>query len=43
LIRYVGRLGPVGLILQQADDHTRRQVIETVRAAFDPYTASITA
>ena len=37
LVRYVTRLGPVGLILQEADDQTRSRVIETVRAAFDPY------
>ncbi|MGA7485442.1 MAG: class I SAM-dependent methyltransferase [Xanthobacteraceae bacterium] len=37
LMRYASRLGPVGLILQQADERTRTQVIETVRAAFDPY------
>lgn len=37
LVRYVSRLGPVGLILQEADDQTRARVIETVRAAFDPY------
>lgn len=37
LIRYLTRLGPVGLILQEADDRTRTQVIETVRAAFEPY------
>jgi len=37
LVRYLTRLGPVGLILQEADDRTRAQVIETVRAAFDPY------
>jgi ubiquinone/menaquinone biosynthesis C-methylase UbiE len=37
LVRYLTRLGPVGLILQEADDRTRTQVIETVRAAFDPY------
>ena len=37
LIRYLTRLGPVGRILQEADDRTRTQVIETVRAAFDPY------
>ncbi|MDC0740744.1 class I SAM-dependent methyltransferase [Polyangium mundeleinium] len=37
LVRYLTRLGPVGLILQQADDRTRVQVIETVRAAFEPY------
>jgi SAM-dependent methyltransferase len=34
---YLTRLGPVGLILQNADERTRAQVIGTVRAAFDPY------
>lgn len=37
LIRYLTRLGPVGLALQSADESTRARVIETVRAAFDPY------
>ena len=37
LIHYLTWLGPVGLILQQADDQTRSQVIDAVRAAFDPY------
>jgi SAM-dependent methyltransferase len=37
LVRYLTRLGPVGLILHEADDRTRTQVIETVRAAFGPY------
>jgi len=37
LVRYLTRLGPVGLVLQEADDRTRAQVLETVRAAFDPY------
>ena len=37
LVRYFTRLGPVGLVLQEADDRTRTQIIETVRAAFDPY------
>ncbi|MGO9134162.1 MAG: class I SAM-dependent methyltransferase [Methylovirgula sp.] len=37
LVRYFTQLGPVGLILQEADDLTRARVIETVRAAFDPY------
>jgi hypothetical protein len=36
-VRYLSRLGPVGLILQEADDRTRARVIETVRGAFDPY------
>ncbi|WP_321811240.1 MULTISPECIES: class I SAM-dependent methyltransferase [unclassified Burkholderia] len=34
---YIARLGPVGLALQDADDATRRRVVETVRAAFEPY------
>lgn len=37
LVRYFTRLGPVGLTLHQADDETRAQVVETVRAAFDTY------
>jgi SAM-dependent methyltransferase len=36
LSRYVTRLGPVGMALQQADDSTRAKVAETVLAAFDP-------
>ena len=37
LVRYLSQLGPVGLRLQEVDDRTRTQVIETVRAAFEPY------
>jgi ubiquinone/menaquinone biosynthesis C-methylase UbiE len=37
LIRNVSRLGPLGRILHEIDEHTRKQVLETVRAAFDPY------
>lgn len=37
LVTYLTRLGPVGLILQDADERTRAQVIETVRKAFTPY------
>jgi SAM-dependent methyltransferase len=37
LVGYFTRLGPVGLVLQDADERTRARVIETVRAAFDPY------
>lgn len=37
LLRYLAQLGPVGLILQDADDRMRAQVIQTVRAAFDSY------
>jgi SAM-dependent methyltransferase len=37
LMRYVTRLGPVGLILHEVDDHTRLRVIDTLRRAFDSY------
>jgi SAM-dependent methyltransferase len=37
LVSYVTRLGSVGLLLQDAHDHTRAEVIRTVRAAFDKY------
>jgi len=37
LVRYFTRFGPVGRILQGADELTRRRVIEAVRPAFDPY------
>lgn len=37
LANYLSRLGPVGLALQSVDAQTRAQVIETVRAAFEPY------
>ena len=37
LVRYVTRLGPVGLILHDADENTRARVVEAVRGAFDPY------
>jgi hypothetical protein len=37
LVGYITRLGPVGLVLQETDERTRTQVIETVRTAFDPY------
>ncbi|HYZ85415.1 MAG TPA: SAM-dependent methyltransferase, partial [Bryobacteraceae bacterium] len=37
LVRYFTRLGPLGLILHEADERTRIQVIEAVRPAFDPY------
>jgi SAM-dependent methyltransferase len=35
--RYVTRMGPVGLFLQQADDQTRKRVIPAVQAAFEPF------
>jgi hypothetical protein len=37
LLRYLTRMGPVGRTLQSIDEQTRKNVIETVRAAFDPY------
>jgi ubiquinone/menaquinone biosynthesis C-methylase UbiE len=37
LISFFSRLGPVGMILQETDERTRTQVIESVRSAFDPY------
>ncbi|HEY1302678.1 MAG TPA: class I SAM-dependent methyltransferase [Vicinamibacterales bacterium] len=37
LIRYFTLLGPVGRIVQESDERTRAQVIETVRPAFDSY------
>jgi ubiquinone/menaquinone biosynthesis C-methylase UbiE len=37
LIGYLTRFGPLGRVLPEVDEHTRRQVIETVRPAFDPY------
>jgi SAM-dependent methyltransferase len=37
LVGYFTRFGPVGLILHETDERTRAQVVETVRAAFDPY------
>jgi len=33
----VTRLGPVGLLLQDADDATRARVAESIRSAYDPY------
>ncbi|WP_076864835.1 class I SAM-dependent methyltransferase [Bradyrhizobium mercantei] len=37
LTRYVGRLGPVGVMLQGMEEPRRTQVIETVRGAFARY------
>lgn len=37
LTDYVSRLGPVGLALREVDDATRVRVVETVRAAFEPF------
>jgi SAM-dependent methyltransferase len=37
LVPFLTRLGPVGLALRDADAATRVRVIDTVRAAFDPF------
>jgi SAM-dependent methyltransferase len=37
LVSYLARFGPVGVALQGADEPTRARVVDTVRAAFDPY------
>jgi len=37
LARHATRFGPLGRILHEVDDQTRTQVVETVRAAFEPY------
>ncbi|NUR01903.1 MAG: methyltransferase domain-containing protein [Streptomyces sp.] len=36
-VHYLSRLGPVGLALNGVDEPTRAHVIDTVRAAFDPF------
>lgn len=41
--RYVTRLGPLGQVLQEADDPTRARVIDTIRAAFAPYVHGVEA
>lgn len=37
LVRYLTRFGLLGRVLHEVDDRTRTHVIETVRAAFEPY------
>lgn len=37
LLRYLTRLGPVSQVLGELDEDRRKQVVETVRAAFDPF------
>ncbi|MEP9379885.1 class I SAM-dependent methyltransferase [Aquabacter sp. CN5-332] len=37
MVYYLTRLGPLGSILHEADAPMRARVIDTVRAAFDPY------
>jgi hypothetical protein len=37
LVGYLSRFGPLGRILPDADERTRKRVVEVARAAFDPY------
>ena len=37
LVAYLTQLGPVGLVLQEADERTRMRIVETVRAALEHY------
>jgi ubiquinone/menaquinone biosynthesis C-methylase UbiE len=37
LVRNVSRLGPLGRVLHETDERTRKEVLSAVRAAFDPY------
>ena len=37
LMRHATRLGPLGRVLHEADEQTRAQVVERVRAAFEPF------
>lgn len=37
LVRYFTRLGPLGRVIDQVDASTRERIVETVRAAFEPY------
>jgi SAM-dependent methyltransferase len=37
LVPYFSRFGPVGIALRETDERTRARVVETVRAAFDPF------
>ena len=37
LTSYVSRLGPVGMLLEHADEETRTRVMSVVRPAFEPY------
>jgi SAM-dependent methyltransferase len=37
LVPYMTRLGPLGMVLKDADEATRRRVIDVVRPAFDPF------
>ena len=37
LVTYITRFGPLGLVIHEVDEAVRDEVVEIVRAAFDPY------
>ncbi|MCT2582635.1 hypothetical protein [Actinophytocola gossypii] len=37
LVPYLTRLGPVGRVLPDVDERLRARIVDTVRAAFDPF------
>ena len=37
LLPYLSRLGPLGRILPELDELSRKQITEAIRPAFDPY------
>lgn len=37
LVTYFTRLGPLGMVLPEADERTRAEIVEAVRPAFDPF------
>jgi SAM-dependent methyltransferase len=37
LVRYFTRLGPLGMILPEADEETRARIVDAVRPAFEPF------
>ena len=39
LIPYLSRLGRIGVALQEVDETTRKRVLDTVRAGFEPFVA----
>lgn len=42
LLRYVTRMGPLGRVLQQADEPTKERILAVVRPAFEPYVQGAT-
>jgi SAM-dependent methyltransferase len=37
MLRYLSKMGPVGMALQEVDERLRGHVIDTIRPAFEPY------